>query len=105
MLGSEAASWYTSRSGLFSVRPHLCLQENFWYAQSLTAVTRFFVADLESGAVTPYGQTLQGYADDAYQSLLEECGYEDIRFYPSLTGKPDPGQELLFVIESKRRDA
>ena len=51
-LGEKPASWYSSVGGLFSERPHVVLQENFWDGDSNTATTRYYILDANSHAAT-----------------------------------------------------
>ncbi|HYG60138.1 MAG TPA: hypothetical protein VD902_18885 [Symbiobacteriaceae bacterium] len=51
--GSAERSWYTARSGLWSDRPHLALEESFWDEGAQAATTRHYVVDAESGGVPP----------------------------------------------------
>ncbi|HUW14214.1 MAG TPA: class I SAM-dependent methyltransferase, partial [Anaerolineae bacterium] len=39
-LGEEPLSWYSADEGLFSDRPHICLQENHWDSEAQVATTR-----------------------------------------------------------------
>lgn len=48
-IGLAPPFWYTSEGGLFSEKPHICLEENGWDEKSRTASTRYFVIDAESG--------------------------------------------------------
>lgn len=97
-LGLQASSWYSSESGLFSDQPHLCLQENFWDEGQSVATQRYFIVDAQTGRVTRYASSMQAYTEQQYRELLEECGFQDITFYPSLTGETDPAQAGLFAI-------
>jgi SAM-dependent methyltransferase len=97
-LGLQPASWYSAASGLFSDRPHLCLQENFWEAEQAVATQRFFIVDAQTGQVTRYAASTQAYKQEIYQEMLKECGFHDILSYPSLTGEIDPAQPDLFAI-------
>jgi hypothetical protein len=97
-IGQNPPGWYSAASGLFSESPHLCLQENFWEETSCTATNRYFIVDAQSRTVTRYAATMQAYTDDQYRSLLEECGFHDVEFHPSLEGKEtDYGRELLAI--------
>jgi SAM-dependent methyltransferase len=97
-IGQNPPGWYSASSGLFSESPHLCLQENFWDEVSCTATNRYFIVDARSGTVTRYASTMQAYTNDQYRSLLEECGFRDVEFHPSLEGKEtDYGRELLAI--------
>jgi SAM-dependent methyltransferase len=97
-IGQNPSEWYSASSGLFSESPHLYLQENFWDETSCTTTQRYFIVDVQSGAVTRYASTMQAYTGDQYRSLLEECGFRDVEFHPSLEGKEnDYGRELLAI--------
>jgi SAM-dependent methyltransferase len=95
--GKSGSSWYSSPSGLFSERPHLCLEETFWDEEQSVVTRRFFVVDAESGEVTPHAMGTQAYTDEGYRELLERCGFEDIAFFPSL-----PGGASLFPIVARK---
>jgi len=96
--GSKSPSWYTTSSGLNSLEPHLVLEEYFWDTDAQVTTNRYFIIDASSGNVIRYTQSVQAYTEQDYTTLLEHCGYTGIRFYPSLTGKPDPQQPELIAI-------
>ena len=102
--GERGTSWYSSLKGLFSDKPHLCLEEHFWNSDSQTATTRFFIVDTSTGDVMRYAQTFQAYTRADYQSMLGECGFEDVEFFPSLTGEEDESQSDLMAIVARKRD-
>jgi ubiquinone/menaquinone biosynthesis C-methylase UbiE len=97
-IGQTTPSWFSAESGLFSPHPHIVLTERFWNADQNAATIRHYVMEAETGNVIRYAQSMQAYKDADYRALLAEIGFEDIQFYPSLTGVPDPEQEALFVI-------
>ncbi|MHC4944768.1 MAG: class I SAM-dependent methyltransferase [Planctomycetota bacterium] len=97
-LGQEARKWYSVKSGLWSDSPHLCLQENFWYPDRRTAITRYFVIDTTTGETTLHSASYQDYTDEEYESLLVESGYRSITSYPSLTGAIDEDQKDFTVL-------
>jgi SAM-dependent methyltransferase len=101
-MGLQPSSWYSSDSGLFSDRPHLCLQENFWHADRSVATQRYFIVDAQTGQVTRYASSTQAYTRDRYQSMLEESGFQNVAFYPSLTGEIDPTQSHLFAVLAQK---
>ena len=106
-IGRQGKSWYSAESGLFSDRPHLCLQENFWDSESQTATTRYFIIDAAGGAVTRHAASYQAYSDQQYKSLLAECGFEGVRFLPSLAGTEDESKadesraDLIAIVATK----
>jgi SAM-dependent methyltransferase len=101
-VGSSPASWYSSPSGLFSERPHLYLQENFWDRDRAVATQRYFVVDAHTGQVTRYASSMQAYSPEEYLTLLHGCGFRQVRFFPSLMGDSGPSQLGLFVILSEK---
>jgi len=96
--GLEWATWQSFKSGLFSEKPHLLMQEAFWEKKSNTSTVRYFVIDSQTGVVTRYASTMQAYNDDEYKRLFEECGFDKIKMYPSLTGREEDKQEGLIVL-------
>lgn len=101
--GLRPASWYSAESGLFSDKLHLSLQENFWDAESETITRRYFIVDESSGEVTRYAQTLKAYTEEQYRAVLEDAGFEDVRFHPSLIGTEDASQSDLLVIAARKK--
>lgn len=97
-MGEEGASWFATPGGLFSARPHLRLTEHFWDAPNQLATTRFYIVDAETAQVTPYVSVTLAYTDEEYRALVRESGFEQITFYPSLTGEMDESQPALFAL-------
>jgi hypothetical protein len=58
-VGNGAASWYSTESGLFSDRPHLCLEKSFWDAGIRAATERYLIIDALTGKVTRYASSMQ----------------------------------------------
>jgi SAM-dependent methyltransferase len=88
-LGQAPNSWYASASGLFSDRPHVYLQENFWDEERAASTIRYFVLDAASSDVVCYASSMQAYTNEQYRLLLERCGFQSIQFYSSLLGATD----------------
>jgi SAM-dependent methyltransferase len=101
--GEAPSSWYSSEGGLFSEDPHLVLMENFWNAERQAATERYFVVDARSGAITRHAATMQAYTNDQYRTLLADCGFDSIDFYPSLQGESDVTQPDLFALLAQKR--
>ena len=99
--GQSGPSWYSAKSGLFSEKPHLCLEERFWDEKSRTTTIRYFVIDAAARQVNAYAQTLQAYSTEDYEALLGQRGLEDIQLHPSLTGVKDPSQGDFFAIVAR----
>jgi len=99
-IGQTPSSWYSSTSGLFSDRPHLCLTENFWDEDQKTATERYAIMDALSGEIVQYASSMQAYSNVEYQYLLEICEFSEIIFYNSLgNSKSDPS--LFFITAQK----
>jgi len=101
-IGEQPPSWYSTKSGLFSDKPHICLDENFWDEQSSTATKRWFIIDASTGDVARYATTYQAYTEQQYRSLLNECGFEIIEVYPSLGEAKGEHQTDLIAIAAKK---
>ena len=101
-LGHSGSCWHSASEGLFSDRPHLYLEEHFWDEQSRTNTTRYFIVDAASGQVEPHASTQQAYTQDELAKLLVECGFSEIRFYPSLLGVLDESQNDFFVVTAAK---
>jgi SAM-dependent methyltransferase len=82
--GSQPCTWYSSDSGLFSHRKHLCLNESFWDAHSSVATQRYHIVDALTGDVTRHASSMQAYTDDQYRDLLRATGLGDIEFHAGM---------------------
>ena len=102
-VGQGSSTWYSADSGLFSERPHLCLQENFWDEERSVATSRYFIVDAQTSQVTRYASSMQAYTEDQYQELMEKCGFQKITYSKSLTGEVGPTQPGLFAILAHKR--
>jgi SAM-dependent methyltransferase len=101
-IGREGATWSSAGRGLFSERPHLCLQERFWDENRQVATQRYFIIDVKTSAVTRYAASIQAYTEQEYRTLLEDCGFGDVEFVPSLTGSTT-AQDYLVITAMKRQ--
>jgi SAM-dependent methyltransferase len=100
--GGRGHIWYSAERGLFSDKPHLCLQEHSWHPDTKTATVRYFIVDAATGDLSSYAQTFQAYSDAEYRSLLAECGFRDVEFVPSLTGDKAGSQRgLMGIVATK----
>ena len=100
--GARPASWHSAECGPFSDAPHLCFQENFWDADAGVVTRRYFIVDASTGEVTRYAQSLKAYTSEQYRAALEEAGFTDVRFHPSLIGAEDASQADLFAITARK---
>lgn len=101
-MGGRSASWQARKSGLFSERPHLYLAESFWDEPTQTSTTRCYVVDAETNEVARHASTAQAYRDERLGEMLTGRGFEDVRFFPSLTGEEDPTQADYFAVVARK---
>lgn len=104
-MGQDPPTWYSQVDGLFSARPHICLEEAAWDEETQTTTTRYSILDAETATIGHHGSTMQAYTDAGYRALLAECGFENVVFYPSLMGIEDASQKGLFGIVGVRPQA
>ncbi len=100
--GEHPATWYSAECGLFSDRPHLCLRESFWHSGLDAATERYFVVDSETGEVTRHAASMQAYTTQEYEGWLRECGFDRVKFHPSM-GQPQEVCGSEFVVMTARR--
>jgi len=100
-MGSRPPTWYSAEGGLFSDRPHVVLEEAFWDAPERAATARYFVIDAASGAITRHAASYQAYTDADLSNLLTELGFQDIQFFPNLTGE-GPRSADFMVVSAER---
>jgi hypothetical protein len=98
--GEAGTFWYSKSSGLFSNMPHILLTEAIWNSKEAVAITRHYVIDTLNGEVTQHVEKMRAYTNDDYK-LLENCGYTDISFHPSLTGLISESSAGLLAITAR----
>jgi len=104
-LGKQPSSWYSAEKGLFSDEPHLCLQESFWDAESNVAIERYYIVHAVTGGVARHSASTQAYTTGQYRSLLAECGFGQVKFYPSMGGSADNAAGDLTVVLAQKKHA
>jgi SAM-dependent methyltransferase len=97
-MGKKPAAWYSVETGLFSSNPHLGLNESFWDTEHNVAIERYYIIDALTGEVTRHSSSTQAYRNEEYQQLLVKCGFDQVDFYPSLSGDIDDKQRDHLVI-------
>lgn len=102
-IGRAEPSWYSSNSGLFSDKPHLCLIENSWQDKDHCATRRYFVIDAAAGKVTGYAQTFQAYTEKEYKTLLEATGFEQIELSGSFGSADNTFSKDLVIITARKQ--
>jgi hypothetical protein len=101
-IGHSPARWYTAPQGLFSDRPHLCLQESFYDVEQTVATTRFYIVDTETSEVTRYSCNYHGYTHSEFQQLLQTHQFENIRFYNSLDPRQEEDENPFMVVTAQK---
>jgi SAM-dependent methyltransferase len=104
-LGAEPGGWSVQPSGLFADQPHLLLNESFWDEAGRAATSRYYVVTLDSGEVQRCASSNQAYSQDDLCLLLGECGFDCVRFYPSLLGHAPEGAPGEFWAVTAGRPA
>jgi hypothetical protein len=97
-LGNSQSSWYCVPSGLFSDRPHLCLQENFWDNESSTATERYYITDLETGEISIFSSSAVAYTPAELNGMLSEVGFSQIQLFPSMPNRDDKEAHKMNII-------
>lgn len=77
--GHVPTFWQSAQTGLFSDRPHLCLQEQFWDETTATTTTRYLIVDAERADVTEYGSTMQAYTEEQLREMFETFGMSNVK--------------------------
>ncbi len=95
--GRQAPSWYAAESGLFSNKPHLCLQESSFEASR--QMSNYYVLVEGCEEVQTYTVMHQTYTEDAYRQML--VAFEKVVFYPSLTGKDEGATDFFCMVSTK----
>ncbi|MFC1607749.1 class I SAM-dependent methyltransferase [Candidatus Latescibacterota bacterium] len=103
-IGETGQTWYSSKSGLFSDKPHLCLQSGYWDADKQRTLNHFFIVDAATAEVQCYTQRIQAYHDDDFTELFELCGFSDVTVSPSLGGTDDTFHENLIVVSGRKHE-
>jgi len=100
--GESGPSWYSAPSGLFSHKPHLVLQENFWDAESAASTTRFCFIDAETASVSSYALSNEAYTEEGLDDALRAAGFGEVQSFPSLNGKAVSEETDLPVVVARR---
>jgi SAM-dependent methyltransferase len=101
-IGNQPASWYSSRSGLFSDKPHLYLMESFWDETKSVATERYLIVDAATGEVSRYAASSQAYDEKAIHALIKQAGFREFTLYPSLTGREGRGIDEFMVVVARK---
>ncbi|MCG6948519.1 MAG: hypothetical protein LJE93_06345, partial [Acidobacteria bacterium] len=100
--GEAAPSWYSAPSGLFSGKPHLVLQENFWDAEAAASTFRWSVIDAETASVSSFALSNEAYSEEELDDALRVAGFGEVQRFPSLSGRAVSGEADLPVVVARR---
>ncbi|MEI2692434.1 MAG: methyltransferase domain-containing protein [Anaerolineae bacterium] len=75
--------WFSDDSGLWGDAPFLNLGERFWDAGQRASIDRFWVLDLQSGALQEIGLSDNGYETEEMLALLAANGFGQAWAYPA----------------------
>jgi SAM-dependent methyltransferase len=100
--GEAALSWYSAQTGLFSEKPHLVLQENFWDADVAASTTRFQTIDAQTGAVSSFALSNEAYTEDELANALRIAGFKDVNHFPSMSGAVVAGDHDLAAVVARK---
>lgn len=101
-IGQRQPRWVTHPQGLFSERPHLLLEEAFWDEAHAASTQRWHVIDAGTSELESHASSTQAYSEDDYRALLEQAEFEDITFFPSLTGRRGGASDLCAITARPR---
>ncbi len=101
-LGNQPPTWYTSKSGLFSDKPHICLMESFWDEEQAVATERFLILDAETAQVTRFAASTKAYDEGEITFMLTEAGFSAVEIYPGLTGKAQSEADDFYVVIAQK---
>jgi len=79
-------TWSSAESGLFTERPHLCIEETIRDADTRTETTRWYIVDAATGDVTPYSQVIRLCSREQYERQIMRAGFRSVEVLPSLGG-------------------
>ena len=72
-IGNAPDTWQRHSTGLFSDKPHLCLQENNWNDAEAQALSRYFILDASCAEAQCYTSFMQAYTNQTYKEMLDEA--------------------------------
>ncbi len=98
--GLSSPEWHTAKSGIFSDKPYLFLQENIWDETNKLA-SLFYHIIVSEEEIKTYIQTYQGYNDNELLELLKNYYFRDFNFYNNLCEEDDFDEELYFLSMKK----
>lgn len=81
-----ASWWFTGRGGLWGDFEHLHLGERTWDETHEAILERFYIFNLETGELQPYGLSDQAYRPEVLRARLQAAGFSRFDSYPAWAG-------------------
>jgi SAM-dependent methyltransferase len=99
--GQATPSWHTEKSGLFSDRPHLFLEDSFWNEELQAATRRMYIIDAATGEVQQTADNHQAYTEEQLHELALACGFTKAEVYSKwpIEGLPGNNYSVILVAE------
>ena len=101
-IGTQPPVWYSEEKGVFSEEPYLCLTESFWDESTNSAVERYYIIRASGESTLEYINRTKAFEEHEYMSMLQDAGFDQVKFYPSLTGEDSQQLDGMFVIISEK---
>jgi hypothetical protein len=88
-------------AGRWGDAPFLHLGERFWDAASHSAIERYHLVHLETGALTEIALCDQTYRPEVMTDLLRRSGFRAVEVFPAWAGLElyDAAEWLVYLVE------
>lgn len=94
--------WYTGRGGLWGDFEYLHLGDRTWDEAQQAVLERFYIINLETGALQSYGLSDQAYPTAVLQARLAQAGFSRCRHFPAWGGLPlDDAHEWVVTVATR----
>lgn len=97
----DGTSWETASGTVFADKPHLWLQEWAWDDTARAEITVHWILDAATGQLERHAQSHQAYTQEELVDMLQAAGFEQIAFYPPITGV-DARFEFPMLVARRR---
>lgn len=96
--GRTAPGWHSEKSGLFSDRPHLFLEDSFWNEDLQAATRRMYIIDAATGDVQQTADNHQAYTEDQVRELALDCGFSKADVHSQWPIQDLPGDNNSVIL-------
>lgn len=97
----DGCSWEVATDTVFADGTHLWLQEWSWDDEARADITVHWILDPATGRLDRHTQCHQAYTDTELVDLLNEAGFDRVRFHPPITGV-DERFEFPMLVARRR---